>query len=188
MNKKHLHKFLLVLSFLLFSTTFFCLPITKVFALQLNVDYPALPNGPGITAQSNVPEYLKYVFDMGMFVGMVALIFSLAIAGIFYFLSPAIPGALAKAKDRVFGAFSGFLILLSVYLIVTTINPNLSFFYVTPISYAPVEPITTPPPPGVYLYQTTSCSAPPDPTITIYSVEDLKSLKGKIKSAKIIQD
>lgn len=185
---KNYFLFILIVIFA-FSAVFLFAPKIKIYAAELNVDYPTSPTGININPQSSVPEYLKYIFDFGMFVGFIAVIISLAIAGIYYFLSPAIPSALSKAKDRVYGAFSGLLILLLVYLIITTINPNLSFFYLNPLEPVETPPAAeTPPLPGVYLYQTNNCSAPPNPLIQAYNLGDLKELRSKVKSAKIVHD
>ncbi len=183
------NRFHFLIAVLILSLGFAFLLITNVSAVALNVDYPTTPAGSNITPQSTVPQYLKYVFDIGMFVGGIALFFSLAVAGVYYFLSPAIPSMRAKAKDQVFGAFSGFLVLLLVYLIITTINPNLSFFNLSPLSpNAPIPAPQNPPAPGAYFYQTSDCSKPPDPLIQANSTYDLKNFKRKTQSAKIVQD
>ena len=158
MLKKYCH-LPFVVFFLLSFVVFFCIPTVKILAFTLNADYPTLPNGTTISSQSSIPEYLKYVFDIGMFAGGIALIISLAIAGVYYFLSPAMPGMLGKAKERLFGAFAGFLILLSVYLIITTINPGLSFFNISQLPPLPNIPEPKQPPqPGTYLYKNNNCS------------------------------
>ena len=163
------------------------LTATNVFAIELNLDYPSTPMGSTVTSQSTVPQYLKYIFEMGMFLGGIALIFSLTLAGVYYFLSPALPSMRAKAKDHISGSLSGFLILLLVYLIITTINPDLSFFRLHKLQpNVPVSPTPTPQTPGVYFYKTSGCSG--DPLIKTSSIYDLEDKKRNTRSAKIIQD
>jgi hypothetical protein len=134
---------------------FFCLPINKVSA-GLEVQYPVI-SGQTLTPNSTLPSYVKYLFNAGMFLGFFAVLISLVIAGIMYFLSPVNAELLASAKDRISGAISGLLILVLTYLIVATINPQLSFFNLSPLPPTPPPPVA-PPPPGVYLYSQTDCS------------------------------
>lgn len=126
-------------------------------AIGLEVNYPVLPTGAKITPTSEFTEYLKYVFDFGIGIAFAIVLISLAVAGVLYFLAP-VPGALAKAKDRVAGAVSGLLILVLLYLIITTINPYLAFFKLGKLE--PVEIPQTPQTesPGVTFYKAADCS------------------------------
>lgn len=155
------------------------------FAVNLEVNYPII-QGQTITSQTSVPAYLKYIFDFGMFVGFFAVFLSLAYAGVLYFLSPAIPNALAMAKDRVAGAISGLLILSTAYLIITTINPGLSVFRVPELSKIS-EPLPASPQAGVMFYKVNNCPAP-DPGLNTASIPNLQELNKNVKSVKIIQN
>lgn len=181
--KKNLF-FGLLLFFIFFSVVCLYLPTDNTFA-ALEVDYPVLRTGSSITTETKVPEYLKYVFDFSMFVGFLAVFLSLVASGVFYLLSPALPGALNTAKDRIWGSISGLLILVTLYLIITTINPALSFFKTTTLSRAPEFP-PLPPQPGVLFYKNPDCPSP-DPNLNTGSISDLKDLNKNIKSARIIQ-
>lgn len=188
--KKYIFCFALLITLTsLVALLVFC-PTNKIFAFELNVDHPKIPSGDNssITSRTTVPEYLKYVFDFGIFISFIAVIISLAVAGIYYFISPAIPSALEKAKDRIFGSFAGMLILLLLYLIITTINPALSFFRSEPLKSDPLEIITKPLKPGIYLYKTDNCFLPQglEPIIKSQSESDLGELKGLIQSATIV--
>lgn len=177
-----------VFLFLLFFFIFF--PISKTSAVELNVDYPAKFN---ITGQTEMPEYLKFIFDTAMFIGFFAVFLTLVFAGILYLLSPAVPNALAIAKDRVSGAISGLLILATVYLIITTISPALSIFKTTGLKEIP-PPESPPPPPGVYFYEVTDCSeaSSSNPFLTLFpnisSLPTLEGLNKNLRSAKIVHD
>lgn len=120
-------------------------------------------------------------------------------AGILLLLSPLSSNAMAKAKDRLAGAASGFLILALTYLIVITINPQLNAFKMQP---PPKEPnlcpngvknpdgtITCPPTklPGVYFYQGTNCKG--DTTGSSTNIPDFNAFVTKaIRSAGIEHD
>ncbi|MEK7664616.1 MAG: hypothetical protein AAB361_00565 [Patescibacteria group bacterium] len=187
----------LFLFFIFFSVVYLCLPQGSVFA-DLEINYPVLKTGETVTTQTTVPEYLKYVFDFSMFAGFLAVIMTLVTAGIIYFLSPISPGTLDKitgkilgggvnrAKDMIWGAISGLIILLTLYIIITTINPALTIFKVTKLSKAPDFP-PLPPQPGVLFYKLPNCPAP-DPDLMTGSLPILGGeLSNKIQSAKIIQ-
>ncbi len=162
----------------------------KIFAskaTELEVEYPVLATGAKITPTSELTEYLKYVFDFGMGIGFAAVIISLAWAGVLYFLSPAIPTALAKAKDRISGAISGLLILVLFYLIITTINPYLAIF-----KLGKLEPIELPPEAekeiiGVTFYKSGGCTG--ESKTQTSSISDLgENFRNNISSVGINHD
>ena len=191
MAKKQKILFCRLFTIFLFSLIFFIsLPISKTLAVELNVDYPAKFN---ITGQTEMPEYLKFIFDFAMFIGFSAVFLTLVFAGVLYLLSPAIPNALAIARDRVSGAISGLLILATVYLIITTINPALSIFKTTDLKKVP-PPEAQPAPAGIYFYEVTDCSmsSSSNPFLTLFpNISSLPSLEGlnkKLRSAKIVHD
>lgn len=137
--------------FFLFLVAGFC------FATALEVSYPHSSRASDITSSTTVPAYLFYVFYFGIFTGFFVAFLSLAYAGVLYILSPAMPSALAKAKDRIYGSFSGMLLLVLLYLIITTINPALSIFKVELLHKLPPPPPPPPPPPNVFLYDQPDC-------------------------------
>lgn len=162
------------------------------FAAELNVEYPALSTGANITSQTPVPEYLKYVFNFAMFLGFFTAFLSLVFAGVLYLLSPAVPNALVIARDRVSGIISGLIILATVYLVITTINPALSIFKTTKLKPLP-PPNPTNRQAGVYLYNETGCPVPKDniPSHSFFSTTSSPSLEHsskQIKSAEIVHD
>lgn len=179
-NKNKIIFYFFLYTGLLFLSVNFC------FALELEVAYPHITSALDITASATVPEYLKYIFNIGMFAGFFAAFVSLSYAGVLYFLSPVMPSGLSKAKDRVSGSISGLLILVLFYLIITTINPNLSFFRVAPLQTLPPPPAPAPQP-GVNLYNSNVCPASAESSLYTNSIPDLSPLKlGKqVKSVKI---
>src|SRR3989344_1256179 len=162
------------------------LPANKISAATLEVPYPSLQKGTFVTTQSDLAQYLKDVFDIGIFAGFFAVFLSLIWAGVLWFLSPAIPEALGKARDRISGAISGLLILTLLYLIITTINPWLSIFNLNKLEkIPPPEPNTKSH--GVSFYKSQNCSGVTDTNLT--SVPDLGSdLTNKINSVGIVQN
>lgn len=193
MTKKN-KRFTLILFFLLFISNF-CL------AFELEINYPQLSTGEQLTAQSTIPQYAKYLFNWGMTIGFLSAVVSLIIAGALYILSVANPGAKAIAMDRVYGTITGLILLLLVYLIVTTINPELSIFKA--VEPKPIVPSVATPvaQDGVFLFGERDCasatssttSAPTtSPTIlssdvfTTVSLPDLGNWKNKIQSISVV--
>lgn len=167
---------------------FFC--NNSCFAIDLNVEYPAISGNP-LTGQSTIDEYLGYVFKFLMFLGFLIAFLSLTFAGILYLFSPLMPNLIVSAKDRISGTFSGLLILATVYLIITTINPSLAFFKTTPLKKVSV-PTESPHDEGVYLFSKNDCpSSKPGfwdyDYYTTISVRDIKNSKNNVRSAKIVQ-
>lgn len=166
---------------------FLVFPISGALADEpkLEVIYPVLGTGAKITAQSDLTEYLKYVFDFGILIGFFFVFLSLAWAGVLYFLSPAIPSALADAKDRISGAITGLIILVLCYLIIVTINPHLAIF-----KMGKLEPVPLPEPnteyPGVNFYKSADCKGQAVAHTT--NVADLGDLNNNINSIGVVQD
>jgi hypothetical protein len=168
---------------------FFCLSVSKSFADGINVEPPAAiaqNTETGAAAGKDLPGYMLYLFNIGMGLGVASVLISLVIAGIMYFLSPANAWARAGAKDRVSGAISGLLIILSTYLIITTINPQLSIF-----KFGSLPEVNIPAPKvvraaGVYFYK----SGCPDAAVqsNVSSVSDLGPLKNSVTSVEIAPD
>lgn len=199
-------KIRLKFSFLLF-LILFCgfIGLAPVLASTngLEVEYPTLATGPVRTLDSNstLPQYARYIFDFGMFVGFFAVFLGLAIAGVTYLLSGILPmtqvvkvlgidknfsGTRREAKDRAVGAITGLIILVTTYLIITTINPQLKFFYVEELTPIPPGP-ATPPPAGVYFNKSNNCSDADTQAVTS-NTPDLVNLKNKINSVKFVRD
>lgn len=194
MDKKNKYFCCLIVFFVLslFFSANFCFATA-----QLEIDYPPLANGGSITNQTPISGYLKYIFDLGIILGTTLAIGTLIFAGALYILSSAVPSLMAKAKNRALGALYGLLILFLIYLIITTINPQLKFFGTTGLTNIPVS--KPPPPPGITFFYTNNCSnnnipstpdAPQDSfnqTLNTDSIKDLGMMRNKTKSVKIVQ-
>ncbi|MCX6720859.1 MAG: hypothetical protein NTW11_03575 [Candidatus Staskawiczbacteria bacterium] len=188
MQKKY--KKLICLSALFFVflfAGFFCLSANKTFAAQLEVTYPTIA-GQSITGDTKLPAYVSYLFYAGMFLGFFSVFISLIIAGVMYLFSAVNVDKRADAKDRVGGAISGLLVLVLTYLIITTINPQLSFFKLTELPPAPPPPAETKAP-GVYFYKGSSNCTDPAKLSTTSNVLDFgPTLKNQINSVGIVND
>ncbi len=157
----------------------------KIFAAGLEVDYPRLASGEKLGPTTNLPQYFIYIYKAGIFLGFLAVFISLVIAGVLYLISPVSPDALSLAKDRVSGSITGLLILATLYLIITTINPQLSFFNFTGLGKAP-EPPPEKKQAGVYFHNSGDCSDKTTPFAA--NIADLGELKNKANSIEIEND
>lgn len=171
--------------FAFFFIGFFFLALNRVSAAGLEVQYPSLA-GQTLSPETKLPDYVLYLFNAGMFLGFFSVFISLIIAGVMYLLSPAKPDLLTSAKDRVSGAISGLLILALTYLIITTINPQLSILTLTSAPSNPQPPPAEARQPGVYFYK----SGCPNNSVlakTSSITEFDTSLKNQITSADIVR-
>ncbi len=170
---------------------FFYLPISKAFAdTPLEIQYPTdfkTITGQTVSAVTDLPSYMKYMFSAGMTIGFSIVIISLTIGGILYFLAPISADAKKEAKDRIAGAISGLLILVLTYLIITTINPQLNIFSSTKLQETPLPTVQVQKDPGVYFYKESGCPENGE-TARKSNIVDLADLKKKLKSINIVQD
>lgn len=170
----------------IFSACFIVFALSYNFAFALEVKYPKVQVGQTsltVSSQSSLSEYLNYIFYLGIAIGFAFAFYSLIHAGVLFLLSAANPGVLSEAKDRVYGTISGILVLLSLYLILGAINPQLRSFKITqpkPID-ASIEQKKSP---GVYFHKEKNC---PEDNSTP-ETENIPSLKdtNKIQSVNIV--
>jgi len=162
----------------------FCLSINSAFA-KLEVAYPTIANQT-LTENTKLPDYIKYIFNISIFIGLIAVFASITVAGVMYFLSPIKAEWLANAKDRVFGALSGLLILILMYLVLVTINPQLSILSqnkLPPNSQPPEEKRAS----GLYFYKASSCSDE-NVSVNTSSLPDFGPQKNRIRGVEVVKN
>lgn len=183
-----LHPYSCIIILLVFLLVgFFYLQANKTLAVNLEVEYPTI-SGQTLGADTKLPDYVLYLFKAGVFLGFFSVFISLVIAGVMYLLSPAKPDLMADAKDRISGAISGLLILALTYLIITTINPQLSVFNFNPPEVAPPPDIIEQKTAGIYFYNGDNCPTTENPQPNTSGLQDLGPLKNKLRSVGIIKD
>lgn len=145
-------KFLLLVFFFVF---LFFLP---VLAQNSEVNYPTTF---GEEPTSSLPNYIVYIFNLACGLGAFTAFLMIIIAGVKRMTSPANPALVQDSKDQIKKALTGLLLLLLVYVVLTTINPDLAVIKlpapptislphttITPpkkITTQPLEEITPPP-------------------------------------------
>jgi len=109
--------------------TLLILPIVLGFSLKvfaLETTWPTSPFGTDLTNTSTLTDLVKYIYEWGIFIGGLAVFISLLIGGFLYLTSAGNPARMGEAKDRIFSALIGLVLLFSIYLILNVINPELT--------------------------------------------------------------
>jgi len=117
--------------FILFSALI--LSFFALFALaKLEIQYPDV--GGGLPEEkTNFTDYVKYIFNFSMIVAGVLAFGTLVFSGFKILTSPDQPSVISDARTKIISAFIGIVILLSSYLILTTLNPSLSIITIPDI-------------------------------------------------------
>lgn len=103
----------------------------------LEIIYPEIPgaNAP-TTTKTVLPDYIRYVFQFSLFLGALISLGSFIYGGMRYLTSAGNPTKIKDAQSRITSGMLGLLLLLSAYIILNTINPQLVAFEVPPLEKA----------------------------------------------------
>jgi hypothetical protein len=132
-------------------------------SLALENDWPASPASK-ISFDDNItiPEMIKYFYEWGISLGGLAVFIVLLLAGVQYLTSFGDPGKMKDALGRIQSAFFGLILLLSSYMILNVINPELTGLVmptINPVDYLEsIDPESFPP-----------TTIPPCTSVRIYS-------------------
>jgi len=180
----------LLVAFLVLLSASFSLAAEEEKGKPLEIEYPEIGEWqPKTVEQAVLPEYIKYIFTFSIAIAGLVAFGALIYGGFRYITSAGAPAAQTEAKDQIFAGVIGLAILLSSYLILTTINPQLVLLKSPEILVVKGTKV-----PGVYL--STKEEFPSDEEIKngekVYrltsSVDNLRDLgiKDPIRSIKII--
>ena len=120
-------KFLLKIVFIVFILSL--LPLNSLFAQEykpisvIPVDYSI--------GSGDISVYLNDIFTLVLGIAAVLAVIQIALGGIEYMTSSKI-GSIENAKSKMWGAVIGILLLLSTYIILQKINPQLLNFTIGP--------------------------------------------------------
>ncbi len=108
-------------------------------AQNLETDYPEIGGYQPENVSTPLPEYVKYIFNFSIWiVGFVAF-GALLMGGFKYLTSSGNPSVQSDSRNQIFSALLGMIILISSYLILKTVNPQLTVFNVKPLEEASTE-------------------------------------------------
>lgn len=122
MIKKIKNIFILSLPVILFFTSF-CLATDR----SVESPYPNIPGAttPTVITKDLLPSYVEYIFNLTVAISGLIAFGVLIIAGVRFMTSGGDVNTMKDAKEQIFSAFLGLLILLCAYIILNTINPQL---------------------------------------------------------------
>jgi hypothetical protein len=100
--------------------------IASEVSAALEVNWPISPLGTRLDENASLTVLIKYFYDWGIGLGGLAAFVALVIAGFQYLTSAGNPTRMKDAMDRIKSAGAGLLLLLASFLILNTINPQLT--------------------------------------------------------------
>ncbi|MBZ1348507.1 MAG: pilin [Candidatus Nealsonbacteria bacterium] len=119
-NKKIIFFAIFVLALILISDTL------ATIRPRMQTDWPVSPMGTGLDVGSTITDLVQYFYEWGIALGGLIAFIALIIAGFLYLTSVGDPEKMKQAKDRIVSAFLGLALLLGSWLILHTINPELT--------------------------------------------------------------
>jgi len=141
--------FLILLLFLFLGASFI------LAQRPLEITYPQIPGATTpTTTKTTLPDYIMYIFQFSLYLGALIAFGSFIYGGVRYLTSAGSPSRIKDAKSRISAGILGLFILISAYLILNTINPQLVAWEVSLPGGAPTAlPAAGPskPEPSTYL-------------------------------------
>ncbi|MBM3257787.1 MAG: hypothetical protein FJZ05_01030 [Candidatus Nealsonbacteria bacterium] len=138
MKKFRIFSFLLILIFFLIIAGF-------VFAQRsLEIEYPEAGGLKPETTLFGLSAYVKYIFNLSIIIAGLIAFGGFVFGGIRYITSAGVPAYKKDASEQMFAAFIGILVLLTSYMLLTSINPELTMLAAPEITESASDPIITP--------------------------------------------
>ena len=152
---------------------------------NLEVKYP----GSGAPTTTNTPlsVYLEYIFHYSMIIAGVIALGVFVVGGVRYLISAGNPAVIDDARDQIFSGFLGLVILLSSYLLLNTINPDLVNIGEPKIVKTEISPEKPAPPPKKKVYTMTFFQIPVGKIIERAALDD-NSEKNVKQIASAVKD
>jgi len=106
------------------------------------INFPEIPGTEGLDPAEGIPELIAFVYLIGLWLVGIAVFVQITGGGVRWLLSAGKPGEIEKAKSQITNAIFGLILLLSSYVILNTINPDLvnGVFETKPIGGGPTIP------------------------------------------------
>ena len=118
---------------------------------NLELDYPTAPSDPlgepvvtPTTTKTTLPEYIKYLFNFLIGIGGILAFAIFLYGGAMWLFSAGNPGIIGPAKKKMINGIMGLALLLCSYVIIYTINPDLTVLRLGMIWESNIGPEITP--------------------------------------------
>src|SRR3989338_7039476 len=98
-----------------------------VFAQPLEIEYPKLP-GAELSQKPLLPDFIKYLYTFSVLAAGLLSMGSAVYGGFRYMTSGVNPTAQGEARAQITGGILGSLVILGAYILLSTINPQLTIF------------------------------------------------------------
>jgi len=98
----------------------------KIPTGKLEVNWPNSPMGTALNDNGKLTDLIKYLYEWGISLGGFAAFIALIIAGFQYLTSAGNAGKMSDAMSRIRSAGLGLVLLFGSFLILNTINPQLT--------------------------------------------------------------
>lgn len=162
---------------IIFSFCFLSLGLAADFSLAANgnwelpgIQYPSIPfsnaetpnqfiakiNTGTYPAEKALPLYIQYFYHLFLYFAGFLIFGTLIFGGFQYLIAAGSPGRILEAKQWISGSVTGIIILLSSYVILTTINPQLTILSLTsrtPVELPPIDISPLPSPENPVYFQ-----------------------------------
>ena len=92
----------------------------------LELSYPKIPGLPDITQDTQLPDLINYIFGLFVAISGIIAFAALVFAGFLFLTSGANPMLRLQARRRLTQVFTGLLLLLGIFIVLNTINPDLT--------------------------------------------------------------
>jgi len=114
-----------------------------VQAADLLLRYPVIA-GEEVTTETTLPNLIKYIYLFALGIAGVVALLSMLIGAVRYIMSAGNPSKAGDAKDQIYSAILGIILLLASVIILRTINPDLVNIGFALPEINPQMPITPP--------------------------------------------
>ncbi|MCD6410712.1 hypothetical protein J7K92_02090 [bacterium] len=96
--------------------------------LELEVKYPNLSQtiSPPQSAKGYLVDYIKYIFEVAIFLSGIVAFVAFLRGGFSYLTSTGNPSKMQDARDQILAGFLGLIIILGSFILLNTINPQLT--------------------------------------------------------------
>jgi len=88
-------------------------------------NFPAIPGTEAIDPSEGIPQLVAFVYLVGLWLVGAVVFIQITAGGVKWLLAAGRPGEIEKAKTQITNAILGLILLLSSYVILSTINPDL---------------------------------------------------------------